>query len=168
MTAYIISLPPHTPINSRCIATPPHRPPPRTSPHQVEPRRSLTLPNVVLSEKNATNLQVRRVASHQVRNAARCVLSLSLSEHAPLSHHHLRLPHSDESRFMEGVSNFSSFLQRVSRRATRYSSSPHRRDRDGRSFPRLPIHNLVSWVRPDSFSFHAYPRSHNTVLSCIP
>ena len=116
MTAHIISLPPpethrhpHTPTNNRCIATRPHQPPLRTSPHQVVLRRSLTLPNVVLSEKNATNLQVRRVASHQVRNAARCVLSLSLSEHAPLSHHPLRLPHSDESRFMEESLTFLYF-----------------------------------------------------------
>jgi hypothetical protein len=100
----------------------------------------------------------RRVASHQVRNAARCVLSLSLPEHAPLSRHHLRLPHSDESRSMEASLTFSLFLQHVSRRAIRYNSSPHRRDRDGRSFPRLVIHEFgVLGVRLDS-----------SFISCIP
>ena len=87
----------------RCTATRPHRPPPRTSPHQVELRRPLTLPNVVLCERSATSLLVRRVVSHRVRNAARCVLSLTPPERAPLSHHHLRLPHSDESRSMESL-----------------------------------------------------------------
>ena len=93
----------HTSTSNRCIATRPHQPPLRTSLRQVELHRSLTPANVVLCEKSAMSLPVRRVGIHRVRNAARCVLSLTSPERAPLSHHHLRLPHSDESRSMDGL-----------------------------------------------------------------
>lgn len=57
----------------------------------------------------------------------RHVRTLSFTpERAPLSHHYFRLPHSDESRFMGDVSDFSLFLQPflggLSDTATAYTS----------------------------------------------
>lgn len=93
--------------SNRCIATPPHRRPPRTSPRRAEHRRSLTLPNAGLCEKNATSLQVRPAESRRIRNADRWVLSLAP---VPCSHHPNRPPHSDESRSVEGMTDSSLFF----------------------------------------------------------
>lgn len=161
----------HTHTSNRSIATRPHRRPPRTSRRQAEHLQLPTLPNVGLCEKSATSLRARLAESRPVRNADRCVLSLSLLRSAcrsPINSSPFPIQMNPGS-WRAWLTLFC-FLQRVSRRPIRYSSSPRRRDRDGRSFPRsfrLLIPNLLSfgWTRVSLI--HAYPQSHNTVLSCI-